>query len=207
MIYPEIDSQGLYLGTRPALNTGRNGQPLIPGGCIDITEPLLTPGKVAVLNDEGAGWNYRDDNSGTWYDTQNRQEVSVDYPLAEIPAHFIRETLSPYQTYNPDTKQIEENVALYRADKIEELSTRCTAERRAILSDQQIINISIGATINYPKYLTPLNVAKLIEMYKDIFHTFETKITAAQTIVEVDFVLSEVRFPAVDYIIQRVQGA
>lgn len=78
---------------------------------------------------------------------------------------------------------------------ISDLSAKCKEERNKMLDDTRIINILSGATAGYPEYLTPANVAKLIETYKQIYHLTSAKIIKSTKKSEVDKIMKELVFP------------
>jgi len=78
---------------------------------------------------------------------------------------------------------------------IAQLSFKCKKERIKILDDTRIINILSGATAGYPEYLTPANVAKLIEIYKQIYHLTSAKISKATKNSEIKSIMESLVFP------------
>ena len=88
---------------------------------------------------------------------------------------------------------------------INNISKRCYSERVKILDDVKIMNILSGATAGYPVYLTPVNVAKFIEVYKTIYHSSAKAIKLAATIEEVKNIMDSVKFPTEEGIIIEIQ--
>ena len=87
---------------------------------------------------------------------------------------------------------------------IAQLSLKCKEERIKILDDTRIINILSGATAGYPEYLTPANVAKLIETYKQIYHLTSAKILKTTKKAEVDKIMKDLVFPTEQDIITNL---
>ena len=95
----------------------------------------------------------------------------------------------------------------YKISKISELSNQCKIERSAILDDVKIMNVLSGATAGYPEYLTPSNVAKFIEIYKNIYHTTSAAINSAANVEEINAIMSGIEFPTLEQILAQLQGA
>lgn len=205
--YSEVDNNGLFIGVRSALNKDRDtGEWLQPSDCYDIEPPVKQEGLVAVLSDDKKSWIYKDDNSGTWFDVDERKEVIIDYPLSTITDNYIKTVLNQYESYNKETKEITFNLIEYKKDKIKEVSLNCNSSRVAVLDDTKILNILSGATLGYPDYLTPSNVAKMIELFKNIYHTYSNKIQTAETKDEVDGIINEIVYPSVEYILKTLSN-
>lgn len=86
-----------------------------------------------------------------------------------------------------------------------ELSSRCKEERAKMLDDTRIINILSGATAGYPEYLTPENVAMLIETYKQIYHITAGKIQKAKSKEEVKSIMDNLVFPSEEQILGNLK--
>ncbi len=78
---------------------------------------------------------------------------------------------------------------------IMELSSKCQSERIKILDDTRIMNILSGATVGYPEYMTPTNVATFIEVYKQIYHSTKALIDNAKNKTEVGGIMDNLKFP------------
>ena len=108
---------------------------------------------------------------------------------------------NPVIYVNDDYKTLRVDLATYKTAKIEGLSKRCEIERRLLLDDTKILNILSGATYGYPDYLTPANVAKFIEVYKTIYHTYAAQINVSETKEEIDTIISGISYPDEQYFI------
>ena len=201
-VYPMTDNRGLFLKSRYPLNFDKiKNEWLMPGQCINISVPEKIKGMVAVLNSAKTGWIYEEDNSGVWYSKETKKKHITKDPLFNSE-DYIREEISEYEDYISDTLVF--NLVKYKDNKIEELSSNCKTKRMEILSDQTITNIVLGATLGYPEYLTPGNITKLIEIFKDIYHTYSTQILAANNQATVDVVVDSIAYPTTEYIITQL---
>lgn len=204
--YPVVDENGLFIDVRFPLNKDSDGNYLLSGGCVPLDVPIVPDGFVAVLSENKDGWIFKENNSGEYYDVNENKSVIIDYPLTEIPDNLIKGKIDEYELYNKNTKQIEFNLIKYKEDKINELSIKCNTERKKILPDVKILNVFAGATLGYPNYLTVDNVRKLIEIYKDIYHTYSMKINIAESPEQIDDIINEIVFPTAEYFIKTLTG-
>ena len=92
-----------------------------------------------------------------------------------------------------------------KEQKIEELSNNCNTFREEILDDKRIMNILSGATTGYPDYLTPENVKWLIELFRNLYHTYKDEIELAESIEEVDEIFEGIVYPTEEYVLNQLK--
>jgi len=97
-------------------------------------------------------------------------------------------------------KTPKELLAEKKEQAIRELSDNCNDKRIEIIDDKRIMNVLTGATTGYPEYMTAENVGKVIELFKNIYHTYKPQIETAKSIEEVEGVVKGIVFPDLDYI-------
>jgi hypothetical protein len=134
-------------------------------------------------------------------------------PLIEVDIRVQGESFGTLFTADslPDEDKIslglttEAEVLKYSQDSaINELSVKCKTERANMLDDTKIINILSGATAGYPEYLTPENVAQLIETYKQIYHITAGKIQKATSKSDIEKIMKDLVFPTDQDIIKNI---
>lgn len=100
----------------------------------------------------------------------------------------------------------EHELLLYKANAYEIISTRSREERAAILSDQTITNIAIGATGDYPEYLTKENVSAMTEQFKTIARNAKVSVLNAGKKEDVDAVIKALSFPTEEQILAQLSA-
>ena len=66
------------------------------------------------------------------------------------------------------------------------------------------MNVLTGATIGYPEFMTIENVGKVIELFKNIYHTYTPIIKTAKSIEEVEEVMKTIKYPTLEYILKAL---
>lgn len=103
-------------------------------------------------------------------------------------------------------KTPEELLAEKKQQAIEYLSYQCDTKRIEIIDDKRIINVLTGATTGYPEYMTAENIGKVIELFRNIYHTYTPMIQSATTIEEIDDIMKGIVYPDLDYILNQLQN-
>ena len=91
-------------------------------------------------------------------------------------------------------------------EAIRELSFNCNDKRIEIIDDKRIMNVLTGATTGYPEYMTADNIGKVIELFRNIYHTYTPMIQSATTIEEVDNIMKGIVYPDLDYILNALNN-
>lgn len=127
----------------------------------------------------------------------------VDMGLKSIPEGYIIKgnKLVKTKPAEPSPREILQQ-AITRA--LSDLSHNCNTKRSEILDDKRIMNILVGATEGYPEYLTKDNTAKLIEIFKGIYHTYKSKIEVVSSLEELQEIEDNIVYPTLEYILDII---
>lgn len=130
--------------------------------------------------------------------------------LTQVDESLLSDTQKDYLNI-PDERILEvseeeHGLMQYKAQASAVVSQRSCSERSAILDDQSISNIAIGATSGYPAYLTSANVAAMIEQFKAIAKQAKAGIQSATTKAEIDTILNNLVFPTAEQILSQING-
>ena len=93
----------------------------------------------------------------------------------------------------------------HKINRITDLAFDCNTFRENILDDKRIMNILAGATTGYPDYLTPENVKWLIELFRNLYHTYKDKIELAESVEEVDEIFEGIVYPTGEYVLNQLE--
>lgn len=131
----------------------------------------------------------------------------VEEGLKEIPEGY--ELKDNEFVKIPDEPEPEKTQAELLKEKIEEaiqtLSMNCNEKRIEIIDDKRIMNVLTGATIGYPEFMTIENIGKVIELFKNIYHTYYPQIKTAKTIEEVEEIMNGIVYPDLNYITSKMK--
>jgi hypothetical protein len=138
-----------------------------------------------------------------------RQALHIDKQIAEQRG-------DTWEQFNSDDLPDKDKISLgiiteqellktKKEEAINNLSRSCKIERIKILDDTKIMNILSGATQGYPSYLTPANVAKFIEIYKQTYKVVKAQIDSVSSLKELDDVVEAVKFPTEEEIVSKLK--
>ena len=189
--YRYDDKTGVYIGEQTNTLTYRDKDFYPLPWCV-LEKPEPPAGKIAVINSDKAAWEYKDDVSGTWYDTATGAEVML------TAADYARDTSAltrskPGELQKWSGSAWVDDIDALKVAKLAEISVAYIAERTT--ANKGITSATLGNAIDC-RESDVLNISNLVTLLEasgtaTYFYKLKDNTDVDCTVAQIKVVLTE----------------